>query len=102
MALEDDAAPADPPRDGQVRQISVASVTNGVRNNVALNRFELDLEDGIAFAIYRMSPGTATIVHTEVPPKTRGSGVGSTFVRRILQEVRRQGLKVIPQCDFVR
>ena len=75
---------------------------NGVRNNAALSRFELDVEDGTAFAIYRMSPGTVTIVHTEVPPKARGSGVGSAFVRRILQEVRGQGLKVIPQCDFVR
>ena len=75
---------------------------NGVRNNTALSRFELDLEDGNAFAIYRLSPGTVTIVHTEVPPNTRGSGVGTAFVRRVLEEVRRQGLKVVPQCDFVR
>jgi len=80
----------------------VTSVPKGVRDNAALSRFELDLEDGIAFAIYRMSPGTVTIVHTEVPPKTRGSGGGTAFVRRVLEEVRGQGLKVVPQCDFVR
>ena len=80
----------------------MTSVPNGVRNNTALSRFELDLEDGIAFAIYRRSPGTVTIVHTEVPPRTRGGGVGTAFVRRVLEEVRGQGLKVIPQCGFVR
>lgn len=80
----------------------MTSVTNGVRNNAALNRFELDLEDGVAFAIYRMSPGAVTIVHTEVPSKARGSGVGTAFVRRVLEVVRGQGLKVVPQCDFVR
>ena len=80
----------------------MTSVPKGVRDNAALSRFELDLEDGIAFAIYRRSPGTVTIVHTEVPPRTRGGGVGTAFVRRVLEEVRGQGLKVIPQCGFVR
>jgi hypothetical protein len=33
------------------------------------------------------------IVHTEVPPQSMG-GVGSAFVRCLLEEIRRQGLKV--------
>jgi len=57
----------------------VTSVPNGIRNNAALSRFELDLEDGVAFAIYRMSPGAVTIVHTEVPSKARGSGGGTDY-----------------------
>jgi uncharacterized protein len=77
-------------------------VSQGIRNNAALNRFELDLDEGMAFANYRTSPGTITIVHTEVPAAMRGSGAGSAFVRRVLGEVRRLGLKVEPQCSFVR
>jgi predicted GNAT family acetyltransferase len=73
-----------------------------LRNNVALSRYELDLEGGLAFAIYRASPGIVTIVHTEVPAAMRGSGAGSAFVRQVLEEVRRQGLKVVPECGFVR
>ena len=77
-------------------------MTEAVRNNTALSRFELDLDAGLAFASYRTSPGTITIVHTEVPANIRGGGVGSKFVRGVLGEVRRQGLKLVPQCGFVR
>jgi predicted GNAT family acetyltransferase len=77
-------------------------VADAVRNNAALSRYELDLEGGTAFAIYRASPGIVTIVHSEVPVTLRGSGAGSAFVRRVLEEVRRQGLKVVPECGFVR
>jgi predicted GNAT family acetyltransferase len=77
-------------------------VADAVRNNAELNRYELELEGGIAFAVYRASPGIVTIVHTEVPAAMRGSGAGSAFVRQVLEEVRRQGLKVVPECGFVR
>ena len=73
-----------------------------VRNNTALGRFEQDLKGGVAFATYRLSPRAITIVHTEVPAAMRESGAGSAFVRRVLEEIRAQGLKVVPQCSFVR
>ena len=73
-----------------------------IRTNAALSRYELDLEGGLAFAVYRASPRVVTIVHTEVPAAMRGSGAGSAFVRQVLEEVRRQGLKVVPECGFVR
>ena len=46
---------------------------------IDLNRFEADADGGLAFASYRLSPGTVTIVHTEVPATMRGSGVGSAL-----------------------
>ena len=73
-----------------------------VRNNTALGRVEQDLEGGVAFATYHLSPRAITIVHSEVPASMRGGGVGSQFVRRVLGEIRAQGLKVVPQCSFVR
>ena len=73
-----------------------------VRNNTALGRFEQDVGGGVSFATYRLSPRAITIMHTEVPAAMRGSGVGSQFIRRVLEEVRAQGLKVVPQCSFVR
>ena len=82
--------------------LGTSAVADAVRNNAALSRYELDLEGGIAFAVYRASPGIVTIVHTEVPAAMRGSGAGSAFVRQVLEEVRRQGLKVVAECGFVR
>ena len=65
-------------------------------------RFERAVEGGTAFACYRLEAGTLAIFHTEVPAASRGRGLGSAFVREVLQEVRRRGLKVEPECSFVR
>jgi predicted GNAT family acetyltransferase len=77
-------------------------VSGPVRNNTALGKFEQDLEGGVAFATYRLSPRAITILHSEVPASMRGGGAGSRFVRRVLEEIRAQGLKVVLQCSFVR
>jgi predicted GNAT family acetyltransferase len=77
------------------------SMSESVRNNGALNRFELDVDGHQAFAYYRLTPGVITFVHTEVPQALAGQGVGSNLIRGALEMVGAQGLKVVPQCPFV-
>jgi predicted GNAT family acetyltransferase len=72
-----------------------------VRNNPALNRFELDVDGHTAVSYYRLSPGVITFTHTEVPPALEGHGVGSRLVRAALESARAQGLKVVARCPFV-
>jgi uncharacterized protein len=72
-----------------------------VRDNAALNRFELDVEGGMAVAYYRAAPGRITITHTEVPTALRGRGIGSVLVRGALDLARTQGLKIASRCPFV-
>jgi len=72
-----------------------------VRNNIAEHRFELDTDGHTAFAYYGMAPGVITFTHTEVPQELSGRGVGSRLVRGALDQVRAQGLKVVPKCPFV-
>jgi predicted GNAT family acetyltransferase len=72
-----------------------------VRNNAALNRFELEVDGHMAVAYYRPSPGLLTFTHTEVPPELGGRGVGSTLVRGALELARAQRLKVASRCPFV-
>ena len=74
---------------------------DSVRNNTALNRFELDLNDRTAVAYYQLSPGVITFTHTEVPPELSGHGIGSKLVRGALEAARAQGLKVVAKCPFV-
>jgi predicted GNAT family acetyltransferase len=76
-------------------------MSDGVRNNTAESRFELDADGHTALAIYRTEPGVITFTHTEVPTELSGRGVGSHLVRGALEQVRALGLKVVPKCPFV-
>lgn len=72
-----------------------------VRRSAARNRYEFDVEGGEALAFYRLADGVMTFTHTEVPADLRGRGLGSQMMRAVLQDVRAQGLKVVPRCPFV-
>lgn len=76
--------------------------TPAVFNNTALSRFELDTGDGIAVANYHAAPGVLIFYHTEVPAQLRERGIASRLVHGALEQVRAEGLKVVPRCDFVR
>jgi predicted GNAT family acetyltransferase len=72
-----------------------------VRDNKALSRFELDVEGGVAFANYRLSPSSVIITHTETPRALRGHGIASELVEGALGLIRTDGQKVIAGCGFV-
>jgi predicted GNAT family acetyltransferase len=74
---------------------------NTVRDNKSLGRFELDVEGTVAFANYRLAPGTVIITHTETPRSLRGRGIASELVRGALEMIRADGLKVVAGCSFV-
>ena len=48
--------------------------------------------------------GAATLLadHTGVPDALRGQGVGQALVQRLVNDARKNGLKVVPVCPFVR
>jgi predicted GNAT family acetyltransferase len=73
---------------------------SNIRDNKEASRYEFDVEGGVAFANYRMSPGVVTVNYTEVPPALRGRGIGAKLSAAILEHIRAEGLKVIPRCGF--
>ncbi|KAA0075921.1 GNAT family N-acetyltransferase [Tardiphaga sp. P9-11] len=72
-----------------------------VRDNKALNRFELDVGESVAFANYRRAGDRVIITHTETPPALRGRGIASELVKGALALIRSDGLKVVAGCSFV-
>ena len=72
-----------------------------VRQNPAQHRYEFHTESGDALAVYRLADGVMTFTHTEVPSVLRGRGIGSQMMRAVLDDVRQQGMKVVPRCPFV-
>jgi predicted GNAT family acetyltransferase len=73
-----------------------------VTNNSEKHRFELAVDGHIAATYYKISDDVITFIHTEVPPELGGQGIGSKLIRGALDQVRTAGLKVIPQCPFVK
>jgi len=77
-------------------------MSNNVRDNTELHRFELDAGGHIAFSNYRRADGVLTVLHTKVPKQLEGRGIGSALVRGLLDIARAQGLKVDALCPFVK
>ena len=73
-----------------------------VRDNPGRHRFELTVDGHTAYSVYRIDGPVITFIHTVVPPALQGKGVGSRLVAGELAIVRERGLKVCPQCPFVR
>ncbi len=73
-----------------------------VIHNTAEKRYELDLGEGdMALIEYVTGEGLVVLTHTEVPPRYEGQGIGKELVRAALEDIRRKGLQVVPQCPFV-
>jgi predicted GNAT family acetyltransferase len=73
-----------------------------VVDNRAEHEFELVVGDHRAIAAYQMEDDTIVFTHTLVPKKLEGRGVGSRLIKAALDSARDRGLKVIPQCPFVK
>lgn len=73
-----------------------------VINNKAYHRYELQVEGHLATEHYTLDGNVITFVHTDVPKELSGKGVGSRLVQGALDQVRSSGLKLIPQCPFVK
>ena len=76
-------------------------MSDDLRQNHKLGRFELDTPAGIAATYYRLAPGVITFTHTEVPEALAGQGIGSKLARGALDAARTQGLKVVATCPFI-
>jgi predicted GNAT family acetyltransferase len=71
-------------------------------NNSEKQRYELAVDGHVAATYYKIDDRVITFIHTEVPPELGGKGVGSKLIRGALDSVRADGLKVVPQCPFVK
>jgi predicted GNAT family acetyltransferase len=72
-----------------------------VRHNSAAGRYEAEVEGYLAVAEYALESDRIVLTHTFVPPELRGRGVAEQLVRTALEEARRAGKKVVPQCSYV-
>jgi predicted GNAT family acetyltransferase len=73
-----------------------------VRENPQQHRFELALDDGsFAAAYHQFEDGRVAPIHTEVPAKFSGRGIGSQLAAEVFELLRKSGRKAILYCPFM-
>ena len=77
-------------------------MTPTIRHDPARQRFEATLDGHHGRVEYRIDSGVMTIVHTEVDGALEGRGVAAALVGAALEQARREGLKVVPECSYTR
>lgn len=73
-----------------------------ITDNKAEQEFELTVDGHHAFAAYQREGDTIVFTHTLVPQAIAGRGIAGKLIRFALDRARDQGLKVVPQCPFVK
>ena len=70
--------------------------------NEATHRFEWTVDGHTAYEVFERFPGGIAYLHTIVPKELAGRGIGGMLVKHILDYAAAQGLKVRPDCPFVK
>jgi uncharacterized protein len=73
-----------------------------IRDDLAHNRFVFEEDGSVAWVRYKREPGRITFIHTEVPRELGGRGIAGRLARHVLDYARRQGLRIIVLCPFIR
>lgn len=61
------------------------------------------LPEGVAYLSYEPTDdGALDLQHTVVPEPARGRGVGESLVRAAFAHAKREGVRVVPTCPFVK
>ena|SRR5271166_5949334 len=66
------------------------------------SRFELAADGAVAELVYRRRADRLVLIHTEVPDKLAGQGIGGRLVHAALDRAASEGLTVVPLCPFAR
>ena len=66
------------------------------------SRFLYEEDGAQAELIYHRNGRRLILIHTEVPEKLGGRGLGAKLVRAALARARAEGLTVVPWCPYAR
>jgi predicted GNAT family acetyltransferase len=70
-------------------------------NNQQRQQFQTTVDGETAFLEYRVHEGMVVLMHTEVPEKLGGKGIGTALAAYGFEYAKTQGLPVKIYCPFV-
>ena len=86
-----------PPPRPRLSEFEIVREVEGSKGRYVIRRGEDEAE--LTYSI--LSPQTVIADHTGVPDKFRGTGMGRALVRRIIEDARAEGFRIVPLCPYV-
>ncbi len=71
-------------------------------DNQAERQFELHADGAVSVLTYRITGDRIRLIHTEVPRAQRGRGYADLLAHAALERAKREHLRVVPLCPFVK
>jgi len=72
-----------------------------ITNNTKKQRYEANVDGGLAYVDYHRHGQRVTFSHTEVPKEAEGQGVGAALAKFAFEDAREQDLEVFPICPYL-
>ena len=85
--------------EGRIMSVKASEIT--IVHNAAHQRFEMRMDNDVAFVSYTSNRGCVDFDHTYVPGRFRGKGVAAALARAALNEARERHWKIIPGCSYI-
>ena len=73
-----------------------------IEHDPTAQRFVVQLDAGEAVLAYERKGDRIVFTHTEVPKPREGEGIGTSLANAALEFAKREKLRVVPRCPFVR
>lgn len=73
-----------------------------IEHDPTARRFVVQLDEGQAELAYERKGDRIVFTHTGVPKAREGEGIGTSLAHAALEFARREKLRVVPRCPFVR
>ncbi|MCW9038825.1 GNAT family N-acetyltransferase [Altibacter sp.] len=72
-----------------------------ITENKEKKRFETTVEGKTGVIEYIRAQDKMYLTHTEVPDALEGKGIASSMAKYALEQIKDEGLKLVPLCPFI-
>ena len=77
-------------------------VARNAKNSQSNGEFFIEIKGKKALLDYTLNGKKMDIFHTFTDPELRGQGLAEQLTQAAFEYARKNGLKIIPTCDYVR
>ena len=75
---------------------------SAIKHDSKNSQFQMNVNGKIALIDYTKRNGKLYLVHSEVPKKLQGQGIGKILVEKTFEYIEQQGWEAVAVCPFIK